>query len=108
MRVQVNVQGGCPTTPGLQEGAYVLYLRNILAGSLSDTVVNGARAHQNGLFAPACLQHCMAWNAGPTVDGKTHAMAFLDWYEGRGQAMSFDNSTDVNHIVACKGDSKFG
>eukprot|EP01047_Picozoa_sp_COSAG01_P093178 COSAG01_NODE_24374_length_781_cov_1.429619_2_plen_51_part_00 len=50
----------------------------------------------------------MAWNAGPTVDGKTHAMAFLDWYEGRGQAMSFDNSTDVNHIVACKGDSKFG
>ena len=37
------------------------------------------------------------------MGGKTHAMAFLDWYEGRGAAMSFDNSTDVASLVACKG-----
>jgi hypothetical protein len=46
----------------------VAYLRGILAGSLSATVLHGPRAAQNGMFAPACLEHCMAWNSGPTVD----------------------------------------
>ena len=102
-KYQVEAQGGMPNKIGVEEAAYVGYLRSILAGSLSETVLKGPRASQNGMFAPACLEHCMSWNSGPTVDGKTHAIAFLDWYEGRGRAMSFDNNSNVASLVSCKG-----
>lgn len=73
---QVETQGGMPATFGAKEAAYVDYLRGILSASLSKTVLHGARNAQNGMFAPACLKHCMAWNEGPTIDGQTMAMAF--------------------------------
>ena len=83
---------------------YIDYLRNILSGSLSMQVLSGRRKAQNGLFAPACLQHCMAWNSGPTVGGRNHAKAFGDWYFGRGgPAMSLDNDTNAAKLVTCKG-----
>ena len=93
-----------PLTTGCREARYIDYLRNILAGSLSTQVLSGRRKAQNGLFAPACLQHCMAWNSGPTVGGRNHAKAFGDWYFGRGgPAMSLDNETNAAKLVTCKG-----
>jgi hypothetical protein len=104
---QVEVQGGMPNKHTAKEAAYIDYLRGILAGSLSSAVANGKRKSQNGLFAPACLNHCMPWNEGPTVGGRNHAQSFGDWYFGRhghGPAMRLDNNSNAADIVQCKGD----
>eukprot|EP01052_Picozoa_sp_SAG31_P034055 SAG31_NODE_3924_length_3748_cov_2.446150_3_plen_332_part_00 len=103
---QAEAQGGMPNTPGIVEAGYIDYLRGILAGSLSTQVIAGARRAQNGLFAPACFRHCMAWNKGPTVGGRNHAQAFGQWYFQRGSepSMSLDNDTNAAKLVACKGD----
>ena len=86
---QVFVQGGCPQSEEPEAVAFVQYLRGILAGSLHSNVVQGAKAATDGLFAPACLAHCLAWNGdgAPVVDGRTHQQAMGDWYYGRDRAM---------------------
>ena len=106
MRVLIISENVPPQVNGMARrvGHYIDYLRNILAGSLSTQGLSGRRKAQNGLFAPACLQHCMAWNSGPTVGGRNHAQAFGDWYFGRGgPAMSLDNETNAAKLVTCKG-----
>lgn len=97
---QVFKQGGSPEAPGATVDAYVEYLRGVLAGSLRDTVARGAANATNGLYAPACLQHCTPWHsANGTVRGTDAARAFGDWYFNRGPPgthMLLDDSTDLN------------
>ena len=101
---QLQVQGHCPATLGPTEVEYVGYVRNQLAGSLSETIVSGVKKDTDGLYAPACLQHCMDWNDGPEIGGRTLAEAFGDWYFGRAteaSSMSLDNNTNINTLIAC-------
>lgn len=98
---QVFTQGAAPEEDTPQVVAYVEYLRGILSGSLERVVARGKRLEQNGLFAPACLQHCMSWNGSSAglVQGKDLQEAFGDWYNGRAKgaaAMLLDNNTGVS------------
>ncbi len=103
---QVFAQGLCPHAETPQVEAYVGYLHDILAGSMTQQVVHGNKVAQDGIFAPACLAHCMTWtgNKAATVRGKSLGQAFGDWYMGRdkpGASMYFDNSTDTQQLLAC-------
>lgn len=61
------------------------YIRETITDSLVAHVVNGTKRHQDGLFAPACLVHCMVdWQGSVKVGGKTDAQAFGDWFFRRG------------------------
>ena len=42
-------------------GAYMKYLSNILGTSLTANVINGPHKSRDGLWAPACTDHCMKW-----------------------------------------------
>jgi len=100
---QIIAQGG----GGALNYGYTKYLQGIIAGSLVDIVVNGAKKDQNGLFASACFQHCpIPWsgNGAPEVDGKDDMQRFGDWYFGRvpkDKNMNLDNSTDPTHYLKC-------
>ena len=97
---QVYAQGGCP---GLDIG-YIDYLRDILAGSLRDQVINGPKNTTDGLFAPACLAHCLAWKGGkaPVVSGVQHQQAVGDWYYGRGNTnMRINDDPSSKALVSC-------
>lgn len=99
---QVFTGNGCPRSNSAMVNDYVQYLRAQLAGSLTEQIiVNGKPA--NGLFAPACLRHCMEWvEKTADINGRTHAQAFGDWYFGRGgSSTSLNNSTDPATLLAC-------
>ena len=92
-------------TPAVRT-SYVEYLRDILATSLTREVVHGVNAQQNGMFAPACLAHCLQWDGGvaPTVGGVNHRDAFTRWYTGQesgASAMRLNNTTDVAALMSC-------
>ena len=54
----------------------VVDLSYILGSSLADNVINGAK-QGDGLWAPACVDHCMAWKDGSrTVGGLNHYEVF--------------------------------
>eukprot|EP00947_MAST-08B_sp_MAST-8B-sp1_P004576 g4576.t1 len=104
---QVYTQGECPRLKTKAVFRYVAYLRAVLAGDLHDRVARGTKRAQDGLFAPACLRHCMLW-ADPArglVNGRTHQQAFGDWYFGRTPSgstnMNLDNSTDSKALLSC-------
>eukprot|EP00937_MAST-01D_sp_MAST-1D-sp2_P000899 g899.t1 len=101
---QVFVQGECPQDQQPEPEAFVAYLRDVLAGSLHETVVQGRKAATDGLFAPACLAHCLAWNGAdaPTVGGKTHQQAMGDWYHGRtGSHMLINDDASIGTLLSC-------
>ena len=97
---QVYAQGGCP---GLNIG-YIDYLRDILAGSLRDQVINGPKNATDGLFSPACLAHCLAWKGdkAPAVGGVQHQQAVGDWYYGRGSTnMHINDDPSSKALASC-------
>lgn len=64
---QVFSSGGCPQEASSCKKslnnkkliAFWDYIRSTISSSLTYHVVNGPKSSQDGLFAPACLQHCM-------------------------------------------------
>ena len=82
------------------------YLRTILATSLTNEVMHGVKAERNGMFAPACLAHCLQWDGGvaPTVGGVNHRDAFTRWFIGAEEgaaAMRLNNTTSVAALMSC-------
>ena len=66
------------TEDGLE---YVKYLSFLLGSSLNDNVINGPNRERDGLWAPACTDHCMSWKQGSkTVGGSEHWEIFSNWY----------------------------
>ena len=86
------------------------YIRSTIAGSLTQYVLAGPKARQDGMWAPACLVHCMAHWGGPlTIGGKTDAQAFGDWYFGRGgptaSNLLLDNRSSPLRLCTCQDDT---
>jgi len=83
---QVVTQGGA----SVYDTGFISYTQSIIASSLSKSVKQG-----DGMFASACLNHCMPWSDDITVDGLNHFQAFGNWYFGRtpGSNVHLDNST---------------
>ena len=107
---QVFNQGKCPSKGNTcgdllkdkTATSYWGYIRESIAGSLASLVVNGTKAHQDGVFAPACLEHCMPSWQGNQVRGRNDQQAFGDWFFRRGkQDMSLDMTADPTHLCAC-------
>ena len=105
---QVFQQGGCPKVANEKTRDYLEYLRGILANSLEEVIVQGKKKNQDGIFAPACLKHCMYWTAGDnkaaTIRGKSLQEVFGDWYYDRGLPGSFmylNNSSDPKQLISC-------
>lgn len=108
---QVFSQGGCPSAFGScaakvtrqpQEAAYWGYVRDHISSTLTKFVVDGPKKDADGVFAPACLMHCMKRWQGSKVGGRTDAQAFGDWFFKRGgTSMSLDNSTDAAQLCEC-------
>ena len=109
---QVFSQGGCPGAFGTcsarvkkhpQEAAYWGYVRDHISSTLTQFVVDGPKKEADGVFAPACLMHCMKRWQGSVVGGRTDQQAFGDWFFRRGgaSAMSIDNSTDAAQLCEC-------
>lgn len=105
---QVYVENECPEAKTCQAQLgdsnitrYWQYIQGTIAGSLTRLVVNGSKQDQDGLFAPACLQHCMHWQ-GSKVNGRNDQQAFGDWYFRRGrESMTLDHTNDPAHLCAC-------
>ena len=105
---QVFVQGQCPSSQAAGPVSFVKYLRGILAGSLHSNVIKGKKTATDGLYAPACLAHCLAWDKAqdgkkaPTISGKTHQQAMGDWYFGRGMQHFLINDDDsADTLLSC-------
>ena len=102
---QVFVQGGCPQSKDAGPVSFVQYVRGIIGDSLHEKVVAGSKAKTDGLFAPACLAHCLAWNGdnAPTIKGKTHQQAMGDWYFGRGLKthMLINDDESIDTLLSC-------
>ena len=101
---QVFAQGGAPQDEANATVAYVDYLHDILAGSLHSNVMRGHKNATDGLFAPACLAHCLQFSGSkaPRVQGKTHQQAVGDWYFGRGaQHFLINDSTAQADLLSC-------
>jgi hypothetical protein len=108
---QVYAQGECPSgSEAAGPVSFIRYLRGVLAGSLHSNVIQGKKAATDGLYAPACLAHCLQWNRAqdggkaPTVSGKSHQQAMGDWYFGRGgqgQHFLINDDDSVDALVSC-------
>ena len=105
---QVFEQGQCPRSKTEKTKEYIDYLRNILVSSMNKVIVRGSKRSQDGVFAPACLRHCMYWtaeeNMAATIRGKSLQQAFGDWYYERGSPGSFmylNNSSDPRQLLSC-------
>jgi hypothetical protein len=67
-------------------------------------IIHGKKAATDGLFAPACLAHCLQFSGdkAPKVNGKTHQQALGDWFCGRGtDHLLLDPSTDTKQLLSC-------
>ena len=114
---QVFSNGGCPgqsktcalSVLNRKATSFWDYIRDGISSSLTTHVINGTKRHQDGLFAPACLVHCMsAWQGPVQLGGKTDAQAFGDWYFGRGAPdshMLFDNSSSPYELCQCQNEA---
>ena len=59
---------------------YVKYLSFLLGSSLNENVINGPNGERDGLWAPACTDHCMSWKQGSKkVGGSEHWEVFSNW-----------------------------
>jgi O-palmitoleoyl-L-serine hydrolase len=105
---QIYVSGGAPlpeskATPAVER--YVAFVQGVLRSSLNKTVTQGRKRERDGLFAPACLCHCLAFSGpgAPTVEGVTHAAALGDWYFGRGEGntMWLAPMADFKTLLSC-------
>jgi hypothetical protein len=103
---QVFTQKGCPEENTESVKNYVLYAREQMVQNMYTTVVIGPKVHQDGLFAPACLKHCVRWtgNSYATVRGKTLQQALGDWYLERdgGASMYISNNSSPHQLLSCK------
>eukprot|EP00041_Stephanoeca_diplocostata_P012092 m.201831 g.201831 ORF g.201831 m.201831 type:complete len:428 (+) comp18805_c0_seq1:294-1577(+) len=100
---QVFTQGGCPRTTSPKTQAFVEYVHDAITHSLVHEVVNGSMAHQNGLFAPACLRHCSLWTEETAdIRNVSLATAFGDWYfERNNNSMHINPSMNPATLLAC-------
>lgn len=100
---QVFSQARCPKAQTEDAYKFTEYLRGVLGGSLQATVANGNKQHQDGMFAPACLRHCMEWvEKTADINGRSHAQAYGDWYFGRGGTnMTLNETTDITQLLSC-------
>lgn len=105
---QVFTQGGCPRTASPQTEAFVDYVHDTIASSLVSEVVNGTKASQDGLFAPAYLRHCFLWTEETAdINNVSLATAFGDWYFGRNKNyMHINLSTDPATLTSCADQSR--
>ena len=79
-------------------------MNGILATDVHDQVVKGAgQAKGDGVFMPACFDHCgHIWDNSPTIDGTTVQEALGNWFFGRSgptQLTNMDN--DAGDLQAC-------
>ena len=83
--------------------AYWDYIRDTISASLTVYVLNGPKRQQDGLWAPACLVHCMSrWQGSVSIAGKTDQQAFDDWYFRRaGNHLQMDNSSSPSTLCQC-------
>ena len=84
---QLAAEGGF----GRQDGAtpagmgYIKYLSSILGTSLTSNVISGPHKARDGLWAPACTDHCMKWKKGTrSLSDLSHWQVFGNWYFDRG------------------------
>lgn len=78
------------------------YIRSTISGSLTELVINNANKSADGLFAPACLQHCMPEWQGVKVKGKNDQQAFGDWYFRRtSNNKRIDNTSSPDALCQC-------
>eukprot|EP00039_Didymoeca_costata_P012110 m.173147 g.173147 ORF g.173147 m.173147 type:complete len:439 (+) comp15384_c0_seq2:214-1530(+) len=99
---QVYVQGAAPQEDTENVTNYVLYVQNAIYNTLRDQVVLGKKNRTDGIFSPACLDHCMPWE-GQTIYTRTHAEAFNDWFFKGAPSLFLDASKDATHIRDCEG-----
>jgi len=107
---QVFASGQCPPQSATcaasithtQETSFWDYIRGTIAGSLTKHVINDGTKSGDGLFAPACLQHCMPKWQGVTLQGKNDQQAFGDWYFRRSSHnIRLDNNTSPDALCKC-------
>lgn len=61
--------------------SYIKYLSYLLGSSLNANVINGPNKDRDGLWAPACTDHCMKWkHDSRSVGGLNHYEVFGNWY----------------------------
>eukprot|EP00463_Aulacantha_scolymantha_P003549 TRINITY_DN441_c0_g1_i2.p1 TRINITY_DN441_c0_g1~~TRINITY_DN441_c0_g1_i2.p1 ORF type:complete len:93 (-),score=9.68 TRINITY_DN441_c0_g1_i2:175-453(-) len=82
------------------EKAYMIKFANYMRDNLRKQVLNGKKAKQDGIFTPACFQHCLGWN--DNVKGHTWREALGNWFFGRdGPTQLIDDSQDINKFLSC-------
>jgi hypothetical protein len=80
---QLQAQGQLGGGDKLTENglSYIKYLSYLLGSSLDANVVRGANKDRDGLWAPACTDHCMKWKHDSRhVGGLSHYEVFGNWY----------------------------
>jgi hypothetical protein len=101
---QVHHAAMMPSTPSFllnrTEKAYILYFAEQMRASLTSEIVKGSKAHQDGVFAPACFKHCFDWTE--TSGNLTWATVLGNWYFGRaGPTQVIDASQDITQYLTC-------
>ena len=79
---QLSAEGLLPRQAKMTEDGldYIKYLSFLLGSSLNENVINGPNGERDGLWAPACTDHCMSWKQGSKkVGGSEHWEVFSNW-----------------------------
>jgi hypothetical protein len=90
-----GLTGGAKSSAQGEE--YIKYLSFILGSSLTENIISGEK-QGDGLWAPACVDHCMSWLHGSRlVGGLSHYEVFGNWYfnGSRGDRPARTGSTQV-------------
>lgn len=102
---QIFQQALSPGDP--PDNSYINFYRARLAASLTEGIIDERRKPHDGLFAPACLAHCLAFDSSDSaIGGVTHAQALGGWYFNRSRAGGWkllDNSSSTDHLSSCSG-----
>jgi len=83
---------------------YVKYYSDTLRQNLTETIIKGPKTYKDGLFAPACLAHCLEFsgNRAPRVNQIQHYEALAEWYfELKDYNMHIDNIDNITWLKRC-------
>lgn len=97
---QVHHECEMPNGLNASEKAYIIHFGNYLRDNLKQQIVKGKKSKQDGIFTPACFQHCLGWN--DKVEGHTWRETLGNWFFGRsGPTQLIDDSQDINKFLSC-------
>jgi len=98
---QVGHSGAMPDSASdADKGRFISYFGGQMASTLQQAVLNGPKKDSDGIFAPACYQHCLSWKT--TVSGYKWSDVLGNWYFGRdGPTQLLDHNTDIHKLTSC-------